>query len=281
MIGLRMSSETKVANHYGRDGLADAMVRAVDHLSKRPDELTPADLAPVDEFHVGGLVSTQELARHLELRAGVRVLDVGSGVGGPARYIATQFGCRVTGIDLTAEFVAAADRLTELLKLGHLVDFHHGSALQLPFADASFDRAYMIHVGMNIADKAGVFREVKRVLKPGALFMIFDVMRAGAGAMRFPVPWASSEEMSFVVDPQTYRSALEAAGFRIDKERSRREFAIEATEKNAAQMAKHSGPSAGVQILMGEEAPKMVANLLGMMKEGLLHPVELLASVAS
>src|SRR6266436_4746410 len=126
--------------------------------------------------------------------AGLRVLDVGSGIGGPARYFAAEHGCRVTGIDLTEEFVRVARSLTARTKLDGLVEFRQGSALEMPFERESFDRAYMIHVGMNIADKAGIFREVRRVLKAGGLFTVFDIVRAKDGAMQYPVPWAASEE---------------------------------------------------------------------------------------
>jgi SAM-dependent methyltransferase len=135
----------------------------------------------------------------------------------------------------------------------------------------------MIHVGMNIADKGGVFREVKRVLKPGGLFAIFDIMRTAGGAPRYPVPWALSEETSFVADAQAYRAALEEAGFRVERVRGRKEFAIDFTERSMRQMAKTGPPVLGLQLLMGEKTPAMIANVLGMMKDGLIEPVELFA----
>jgi len=219
-----MSTEAKVAGHYGRGRLEELILAAVAREGKDPEELTAGDLAAVDEFHVGGLEATQELAKQMELRAGLRLLDVGSGLGGPARYFAAEHGCRVTGIDLTEEFVRVADNLTKRTKLDGLVEFRQGSALELPFERDTFDRAYMIHVGMNIADKAGIFREVRRVLKPEGLFTIFDIMRtwngrtgdgrSGDGAIRYPVPWALSEETSFVATVKEYRDALQGAGLR-------------------------------------------------------------------
>ncbi len=127
-----------------------------------------------DEFHVGGFEATQAVAAHMDLRPGLRLLDVGSGIGGPARYFAAEHGCHVTGIDITEEFVQVAKSLTRLVKLDHLVEFRQASALQLPFASETFDRAYMIHVGMNLADKAVVFGEVRRVLKA----VLMDSMRS-------------------------------------------------------------------------------------------------------
>jgi len=270
-----MTTEAKVAGHYSRGKLEEAILAAVAREGKDPANLKPVDLAAVDEFHVGGIESTQELAAQMELRSGQRVLDVGCGIGGPARYFAAEHGCHVTGIDLTEEFVRVAKSLTQLVKLERLVEFHQGSALQLPFEEKRFDRAYMIHVGMNIADKAGVFREVRRVLKPGGLFMVFDFMRAGDGAMRFPVPWALTEETSFVVAAKEYRKALAEAGFEIVHERGRRAFAIEFTEKTMARLAQGGPPALGLHLLMGEKTPVMAGNMFAMMKEGLVEPVEI------
>jgi ubiquinone/menaquinone biosynthesis C-methylase UbiE len=205
----------------------------------------------------------------------LRLLDVGSGLGGPARYFAAEHGCRVTGIDLTEEFVRVADNLTKRTKLDGLVEFRQGSALELPFERDTFDRAYMIHVGMNITDKAGIFREVRRVLKPEGLFTIFDMMRTGDGAIRYPVPWALSEETSFVATVKEYRDALQGAGFRIAEERGRGPFAIAFTERMMARMAQGGPPALGLHLLMGEKTPVIVGNILAAMKEGVLEPVEL------
>ena len=274
---LLMTTEAKVAGHYTRGKLEDAILSAVAREGRDPSNLSPLDLAAVDEFHVGGIDSTRELAALMELRSDLRLLDVGCGIGGPARYFAAEHGCIVSGIDLTEEFVRVAKSLSQLVKLQHLVEFRQASALQLPFDGQCFDRAYMIHVGMNIADKAGVFREVRRVLKPGGLFMVFDFVRIADGPIRYPVPWALSEETSFVVAAKEYRNALVAAGFEIVHERGRRAFAIEFTEQRIARLAQGGPPALGLQLLMGEKTPMMTGNMLGMMKEGLLEPVEICA----
>jgi SAM-dependent methyltransferase len=272
-----MSTEAKVAGHYGRGRLEEAILAAVVREGKDPENLTALDLAAVDEFHVGGLEATQDLAQRMELRPGLRMLDVGSGLGGPARYFAAEHGCAVTGIDLTKEFVLVAQSLTSRTKLDGLVNFRQGSALALPFTEGRFDRAYMIHVGMNIADKAGVFREVRRVLKPDGLFAVFDFMRTGDGEIRYPVPWALSEETSFVGTVKDYRDALAEAGFRITEERGRGAFAIAFTERTMARLAQGGPPALGLHLLMGEKTPVMAGNILAAMKEGVLEPVELYA----
>jgi SAM-dependent methyltransferase len=270
-----MSTEAAVAGHYGRGRLEELILGAVAREGKDPEKLAAVDLAAVDEFHVGGLEATQELAKHMELRAGLRLLDVGCGIGGPARYFAAEHGCRVTGIDLTEEFVRVACSLTTRTKLDGLAEFRQGSALELPFEPGTFDGAYMIHVGMNIADKAGIFREVRRVLKPQGLFTVFDIMRVKEGAIQYPVPWALSEETSFVGTVKEYRDALQNAGFDIAQERGRGPFGIEFTERMMARMAQGGPPALGLHLLMGEKTPIMVRNILAMMKEGVLEPVEL------
>ncbi len=256
-----MSSEAKVAGHYGRGRLEELILGAVALEGKDPEKVTAGDLAAVDEFHVGGLEATQELATQMELRPELRLLDVGSGIGGPARYFAGEHGCKVTGIDLTEEFVRVAGSLTRLTKLDGLAEFRQGSALEMSFERDTFDGAYMIHVGMNVADKAGVFREVRRVVKAGGLFTIFDIMRSGEGrtkdgqtrdgraaegAIRYPVPWALSEEASFVSTREEYREALHKTGFEIVRERGRRAFGIEFTERVMARMAQGGPPALGL-----------------------------------
>lgn len=268
-------SETKVAGHYTRGGLEETILKAAARMGLDPERLNAMDLAPVDEFHVGGLDATRELASQMELAPGLQILDVGSGVGGPARYFAAEHQCKVTGVDLTEEFVQVARSLTRRTKLDHLVEFVQASALDLQFNPESFDRAYMIHVGMNIDDKAGVFREVRRVLKPGGKFTIFDFFRTGDAPITYPVPWASSEETSFVVRTSSYREALERAGFRVARERVRTAFAIEFTERTIAHAAQNGLPALALHLLMGDLAPVMIKNVLVMMKQGVLEPIEL------
>ncbi len=272
-----MSSEAKVAGHYTRGKLEETILQAVALTGSDPDQLKAIDLATVDEFHVGGLEATRELGAQMGLGPGLRVLDVGSGIGGPARYFAAEHQCKVTGIDLTEEFVQVARSLTRRAKLDHLAEFVQASALDTAFPAETFDRAYMIHVGMNIADKTGVFSEVRRVLKTQGMFVIFDILRAGSGEIAYPVPWALNEETSFVADLKSYRDALEKAGFRVERERGRRAFGIEFTERMIARGAQGGQPALGLHLLMGDLAPVMIKNVLTMMKQGVLEPVELYA----
>jgi ubiquinone/menaquinone biosynthesis C-methylase UbiE len=271
-----MSTEVKVAEHYTRGRLEESVLQGVKRAGKTPENLVIEDFAGLDQFHVGGLEATRELASQMNLRPGLRLLDVGCGIGGPARYFAGERGCQVTGIDVTEEFVEVAKRLTKMLKLEGLVEFQKASALNLPFELETFDRASMIHVGMNIADKAGLFREVRRVLKSGGLFAVFDVVRTADGPIRYPVPWALDDETSFVADLKNYRDAMESAGFRVDHVLSQKTSAVEATKRAMARMAQDGPPVLGLQLLMGEKTQLMVANVLVMMQDGLLEPVEMI-----
>ena len=272
-----MSIESNVESYYTRGRLEDSILQALTRAGKNLASLTHGDLAALDEFHAGGREATQELAAQMELRPGLHLLDVGGGIGGPVRYFAAEYGCRVTGVDLTEEFVVVSRSLTRRTKLDHAVEFVHGSALALPFGTANFDRAYTIHAGMNIADKEGLFREVRRVLKPDGLFAIFDLMRTAEGPMRYPVPWALTDETSFVSHVNDYRNTLAATGFDVIHERRRGAFALEFTQRMMARVAQGGPPALGLHLLMGEPTKVMLANVQAMIQEGILEPVELTA----
>ena len=272
-----MNIEKNVATYYTRGRLEDSILQALSRAGKDLANLTHGDLAALDEFHVGGREATQELAAQMELRPGLHLLDVGSGIGGPARYFAAEQGCRVTGVDLTEEFVFVSRSLTRRTKLDHAVEFLHGSALALPFETANFDRAYTIHAGMNIADKLGLFREVRRVLKSEGLFAIFDLVRTAEGPIRYPVPWALTEETSFVAHVNDYRDKLTAAGFHVTHERQRGAFALDFMQRMMARVAQGGPPALGLHLLMGEPTKVMLSNVHAMIQEGILAPVELFA----
>lgn len=274
-----MELERSVARHYAHGSLEQAILGALAASGKDPARLAPADLAPVDEFHIGGRQATVEFADQLGVRPGLHLLDIGSGLGGASRHFAHERGCRVTGIDLTEEYVRVAGALAERVGLGDRVSYRQGSALVLPFAPGAFDGAYMLHVGMNIEDKAGLFAGVRRVLKPGDVFGIYDVMRQdGEGELGFPVPWASSPETSFVESAATYRRLLESAGFAVRKERSRRGFAIDFFRRMRAQAARSGGPPPlGLHVLMGASAPQKAANMIDNLERGLIAPTEIVA----
>src|ERR1700757_3805081 len=179
-------TEQKVSEHYSRGVLRERLHSALVEDGVDPHRPGLAALAPYDQFHGRGLEATVEMANALAVRSGDHILDVGSGIGGPARYFAHRFGCRVTGIDLTAEFCEAARTLTRAVGLADRVDFQQGNALKMPFPEARFDGAYSLNVPMNIADKAGLYREIHRVLKGGAWFVLAEVAQGPAGPPTYP-----------------------------------------------------------------------------------------------
>jgi len=211
-----MNLESNVAGHYAHGALAQAIDRALVAAGKDPERLTPADLGPIDEFHIGGGEATAALFAQLGLQAGMRWLDIGSGLGGSARHLAAAYGCIVSGIDLAPEYVEVAGDLARRVGLQGRVDFRQGSALALPFPDAGFDGASLLHVGMNIPDKTAVFAEVHRVLRPGGRFALYEQMRTGDGDLPYPLPWAEDERSSFVETVADYRAHLVAAGFTVE-----------------------------------------------------------------
>jgi ubiquinone/menaquinone biosynthesis C-methylase UbiE len=268
--------EDQVARHYSQDGLEQIVTRALAASGADLARLAPSDLAPVDEFHIGGRPATMAFADQLAVMPGMSLLDIGCGLGGASRYFAHQRGCRVTGIDLTAAYVEVARSLARRVGLADAVDYRQASALSLPFAPATFDGAYMLHVGMNIADKAALFAEVKRVLKPDGVYGIYDIMRESDGDLTFPVPWATTADTSFVVGAATYRQLLESAGFAIVNERSRRDFAAEFFRQLRAGSRQPGGPPPlASHPLMGATAAQKVANMIDNLERGLIAPAEM------
>jgi len=275
-----LDHDRNVAQHYEHGALEKAILDAMTSAGKDPDRLTAADLAPVDEFHIGGRQATMELGAQLDLPRGARVLDVGSGLGGPSRYFASERGWRVDGIDLTPEYVQVAEHLSRRVGLGDDVSYRQASATDLPFADSTFDGAYMLHVGMNIADKKAAFAEVRRVLKPGGLFAIYDVMRESDGDFTYPVPWSAAPETNFIDTAAAYKRLLAGAGFSVGQERSRRDFALEFFRQMRQRMAQGGPPAPGLQIVMGATAPQKVANMMAMLERGVFSPTEIIGRVA-
>ena len=203
----------------------------------------------------------------MELPRGATVLDVGSGLGGVARYLAAECGCRATGIDLTAEYLRVGKMLTERTGLSDKVDLHIGSALDLPWADATFDAAVTFHVAMNIADRPRLYAEVARIVRPGGMFAIYDVMKGTKEGMLFPLPWAQTAATSFLVTPKAMRKFLEEAGFEIAHEEDRREIALEHHRNRLAKLSAADGPPPlGLHLLQGQTASLKSRNMVNMLE---------------
>jgi SAM-dependent methyltransferase len=277
-----MSVEEDIARHYTSGSLLERIRTGLAAMGCDPDHPALDDLKPVDEFHIGGVEATRDLLAHLGLGTASALLDLGSGLGGPARFIASATGCHVTGIDLTGEFVATATELSAMTGLGGRTTFVQGSALDLPFAAAMFDAATLIHVGMNLPDKRRLFAGAARVLKPGAVFAVYDVMRTGPGDLAYPVPWAETAATDFSAPPADYRAAAEAAGFTVAAERERRTFALDFFRARQAENAARGGPPPlGIHLLTGATGPEKMRNMITNIESGAIAPVEMICRLGS
>lgn len=268
-----------IATHYTHGQLLKRILGGVQAIGKTPGTVSVDELAPVDEFHIGGRQASEELIGQLGLSADAHVLDIGCGIGGTSRFIASRFGCRVTGIDLTPEFVSTGQTLCDWVGLSGQITLHEGDATAMPFCNECFDAACMLHVGMNIPDKDRLFAEVYRLLRPGAIFGIYDVMQTGDEPLSYPVPWSSVPGTSALASPEYYVKALEGAGFRIGNIRDRRDFATEFFAETRRRMEEAGGdPPLGVHIAMGDSAPAKISNMVKNMAAGRVAPVEIIAS---
>jgi SAM-dependent methyltransferase len=200
--------------HYAARDIEARILAAVRAAGLNPEQrLSPEDLGALDHFHTGGLRASRELLELAQIRADDRVLDIGAGLAGAARMIASTLGCRIDCLEMSPDYRAGAALLNKLTALDDRIDVHEGSALDMPFPDHSFDVAWMQNVGMNIADKRKLYDEIHRVLKPGGRFA-FQEMIAGKGApLYFPLPWATDPADNFLVSAEEMRSLLGGCGF--------------------------------------------------------------------
>jgi len=276
-----MSTPSPIANavqaHYTRADLGGAILAALRQAGKDPDHLTPPDLTPVDSFHIRGRVATLELARAAGLEATQRVLDVGCGIGGTSRCLASEFGCQVTGVDLTETYCRVAAMLTEKTGLASLIDYRQADATALPFDEGSFDVVWTEHVAMNIPDKARLYAELHRVLKPGGTLAIYDILAGPSGPVLFPVPWARTPDSSFLVSPDDLRALLQGAGFTMqrwdDTTDAARAWFVALAEK-----IRQSGlPALGFHLLMGADFAAMAQNQRRNLEEGRIVLAQIVA----
>ncbi len=270
--------ETRIAAHYGQSGLLDAIDDGLERSGVDPNAPSIEDLAPVDEFHTAGRTTTLQALAMTPIEAGMHVLDAGCGIGGTARCLAKEKGCRVTGIDLTSEYVSVARALTERTSLADACEFHEGSVLDMPFADGAFDAGVSFHVAMNIEDRASFYGELARVLRRGAPLCLFDVMKGPTPGMRYPVPWAEIEDNSFLKTPDETGDLVRRAGFEPVARTSLRAFAIDFFREAFAKDAESDGPPPlGLHLLTGANAPDKFSNYADALNEHQIDPVIVVA----
>ena len=253
--------------HYSVEALDEAILDALGSSGKSLDSVTVEDLGPVDHFHIGGIEATLDLLQLAGLRPGSKVLDVGGGLGGAARLLATRIEATVTVLDATSEYCRVGQRLTDLVGLDDRVTFRHGDGCNMPFAEQSFDAVWMQHANMNIEDKGALFGEMYRVLHPGGRAAMHEVMAGATEPVRFPVPWADRESISFLAKQDAVRALVAGAGLKEVVWNDVTEAALQLWRRRLATIAEHGPPPLGTHLLMGPEAPAKAANLLHNLEE--------------
>jgi SAM-dependent methyltransferase len=265
-----------VANHWAHGDVYTTIVSTFAWMGKQLDRLTLDDLAPVDHVHARGFVATVELADGLPIHAGQQILDIGCGLGGPARYMAQRFACRVSGVDITKPFVDAANKLTALLHMEDRVSIQHGDGQELPYPDDRFDGAYAQHVTMNVPRRPVFFGEAYRVLKPGAFFALTEHGLGASGNPHYPVPWSSDGRGSHLIPPMETRELLESAGFRTVTITDTGPKYLAAYNTLIEKADKGQLPPLGYHLLMGDTAMLTMRNAARNIEERRTHPIQVL-----
>jgi ubiquinone/menaquinone biosynthesis C-methylase UbiE len=265
-VNVAPTQEAQLNAHYGRADLSAIVLRALKDAGKNLDALSVDDLAALDQFHTRGRDATLDLAQRAGFTPAMHVLDVGGGLGGPARTLASQVGCRVTVLDLTEAFCRLGEKLTQLTGLSERVTFRHASALDMPFAAHSFDALWTQNSSMNIADKEGLYREIHRVLKPGGRLALQEIMEGDKEPVCFPVPWAREASLSFLRPAEAMRRVIRDAGF---AERTWIDDTALAQKWYQARMKTlgQGTPALGIHLLLGEQFSEMSRNQMRNIEE--------------
>ena len=267
---------TSVSKHYTIDGLGDRILAALEAAGKDLQMLSVDDLAPVDEFHIRGRVATEELLQLAQVRPDQLLLDVGCGLGGTSRYLASTAGCKVVGLDLTEEYCRVAEMLSERVGLADQTIFRQGSALALPFTDGYFDVVWTEHVQMNIANKAGFYGEAARVLKPGGQLAFHDIFAGEGAGFQFPVPWASDSTISHLIGVPDLQTLLGDLGFEQVRWEDKTDISVGFVHSVLERVQTQGWMPLGLNLLMGDDAAHKFANLLHNLEKGRLRVVQAL-----
>jgi ubiquinone/menaquinone biosynthesis C-methylase UbiE len=259
-----------IENHYLKEDLYEDIVNRLKEQNINLNEVKRADIAGVDEFHVRGASVSKELAESIDLK-GATVLDVGCGLGGPCRMLADKYNCKTTGIDLSNEYIKTAKGLSKLVNLDSKTSFIQGDATTLPFDDSTFDVVWTQHVQMNIPDKKMLYSEISRVLKPGGHFLYYDILKKSDGEVNYPMPWASTSDMSFLFKETDMDAFLTKFGLTKEQSNDQTQAGIDFFDALVAKLKEFGPPKMGLNVLMGETTKPKLLNLLGHLKSGELE----------
>lgn len=264
------SLNQNIENHYLKEQLYEDIVNRLIEQGIDIDETKRSDIAGVDEFHVRGAAVSKELAKSINLD-GATVLDVGCGLGGPCRMLADEYNCQATGIDLSHEYIRTAKGLSKLVKLDSKTSFVQGDATSLPFGDNLFDVVWTQHVQMNIPDKEKFYSEISRVLKPGGYFLYYDILQKEDGEVNYPMPWASTSNMSFLFKESDMDVLLTQFGLTKVQSNNQTQAGIDFLNAVVAKLKESGPPKMGLNVLMGETTKPKLMNLLNHLKTGELE----------
>lgn len=257
---------SRIETQYHTPDLFEDILERLKDQNINLDKVSRSDISGVDEFHVRGAEVSREISREIGLD-NARVLDVGCGLGGPARMLAAEFNCKVTGVDISPEFIRTAHKLSELVGLRDNTAFIHADALELPFADGSFDVVWTQHVQMNIQDKGRFYSEIARVLTGSGILIYYDIFRKGTGDVNYPVPWANDASISFLGTPANMDTILRDLGFTAvnatDQTLQAKQFLTGLFDK----IKKNGPPKLGLNVLMGSATTEKLGNILKGLEE--------------
>lgn len=276
MEGRSLTDTQSVSDHWATEDVFAVILNAMRAAGINPATVSIEQLAPVDHFHARGFPATKELADVLPIKAGQRIVDIGCGIGGPARYLAKRFECHIDGVDITDPFVKAANQLTKLVGMESPVNCVHGDGQRLPYDPKSFDGGISQHVTMNVPDRGAFFGEAFRVLKPGAFFALTEHGLGDGGEPYHPLPWSKDGSGAYLKRPTETVQILKREGFTEIEVTDTGQKYLEGYNKAIELAEKGETPTFAVHILLGKLAPQIVRNAARNIEEGRTHPVQII-----
>ena len=267
----------EITEHYTQTDLSAKILAALEQAGKDINALTRVDIAPFDEFHIRGRVATREIGKLADLQPGTEILDLGCGIGGAARTLMAEFGCHVTGVDLIEEYIETARILNTRIGINGKIQFEQSNAMDLPFDDDSFDVVFSQHITMNIENKTRLVEEVRRVLRPGGQFVLYEICAGSVATPYFPLPWAGDSAINYLVEPHAFRQMLEEMGFKTIEWRDVTIPSLSWNQEIVSDMVQRpesAPPPLGLNLLMGASTAIKMKNMMKNMQEDRIRVIQ-------